>query len=72
MIEILTNDGKIRNIDCVILDIVAEIQDDRDVVITMQSEGPCLQHVGLYSLLDKICDQFKFDRQRVLIITPNS
>ena len=71
MIEILTNDGKIRNIDCVILDIVAEIQDDRDVVITMQSEGPCLQHVGLYSLLDKICDQFKFDRQRVLIITPN-
>jgi hypothetical protein len=27
--------------------------------------------VGLYRLLDRICDQFNFDRRRISIITPN-
>ena len=71
MISVLTNDGHIRDIDQFILNVVSEIQADRDVVITLQSEGPCCEHVGLYRLLDKICAQFNFNQQRILIITSN-
>jgi hypothetical protein len=71
MISILTNDGKIRDIDQAVLSIVSAIQNNTNVHIHTMSEGPCCEHVGLYSLLDKICDQFKFDRRRITITTPN-
>lgn len=71
MIDILTNDGKIRNIEQAIIDIVKTMQTDGYARITLQSEGPCCEHVGLYSLLDRICEQFNFDKRRISIHTPN-
>jgi hypothetical protein len=71
MILVLTNDGKIRAVDQFILDVVSEIQADNDICINTMSDGPCLTHVGIYELLDKICDRFHFDRRRISIITPN-
>jgi hypothetical protein len=71
MIKILTNDGKIRSVAQAILDIVLAIQSNKDVYISTVSEGPCCEHVGLYNLLDKICNQFNFDKKRVHIDTPN-
>jgi hypothetical protein len=71
MINILTNDGRIRNVEQAILDIVSTMQSDGWARITLQSEGPCCEHVGLYKLLDKICEQFKFNPQRISIHTPN-
>jgi hypothetical protein len=71
MISVLTNDGKIRDIDQFILDVVSVIQDNNDVYINTMSEGPCCEQVGIYSVLDKICNQFNFDRRRIYIETPN-
>jgi hypothetical protein len=71
MISVLTNDGKIRSADQFILDVIAKIQVNSDVHISLMSEGPCCEHVGIYSLLDKICNQFEFARSRVYIHTPN-
>ena len=71
MISVLTNDGKIRAVDQFILDIVLAIQNNNDIHINTMSEGPCCEHVGMYQLLDKICNQFKFDRRRISITTPN-
>ena len=71
MIKILTNNGKIRSVDQAILDIVSAMQTEKDVHISTVSEGPCCEHVGIYSLLDKICNKFNFDKRRIYIHTPN-
>lgn len=71
MIKILTNNGKIRNLEQVVLDIVSTMQARGHVCIDLRSEGPCCEHVGLYSLLDCICNQFKFDPSCISIQTPN-
>lgn len=77
MIHILTNDGTIRNVDEVVVELTSAIQILNRVSttpfldITTMSEGPCCEHVGLYSLLDKICDHYGFEKQRIRIDTPN-
>lgn len=71
MINILTNDGRIRNPDQVIIDIVSAMQKNDSIKINLMSEGPCCEHVGLYRLLDKLCEQFNFSKSWVQIITPN-
>lgn len=71
MISILTNDGHIRNVEQVVLDIVSTMHSDGHACITLQSEGPCCEHVGLYSLLDRICNQFNFNPHCISILTSN-
>jgi len=71
MITVLTNDGKIRGSDQFILDVVSIMQATGHAHISTMSEGPCCEHVGLYSLLDKICNQFNFDRSCIHIYTAN-
>jgi len=71
MIKIFSYDEKISSIDQVILDIVSTIQNNQDLRLNTMGEGPCCKHVALYSLLDKICDRFNFDRHRVSIVTSN-
>ena len=71
MIWVLTNDGKIRAKDQFILDVVLAVQSNENIYISVRSDGPCCTHVGIYELLDKICEQFHFDRRRITIITPN-
>jgi hypothetical protein len=71
MISVLTNDGKIRDIDQFVLNVVSTLQTDGYARISLMSEGPCCEHVGIYAVLDRICDQFNFNRQRISIQTPN-
>lgn len=76
LIHVLTNDGKIRQRDQVIIDIVSAMQiinrlSGVKLAITTMSEGPCCEHIGLYKLLDNLCDRFNFDRTRIIIDTPN-
>jgi len=71
MILVLTNDGIIRNVEQFVIDVVSTMQSDGYACISLMSEGPCCKHVGLYNLLDRICAQFNFDRQRISIVTPN-
>ena len=56
MIKIITIDGKIWNKDQAAIDIIsAMLQHERPVKISLNGEGPCADHVGLYDLLDRIC-----------------
>lgn len=71
MISVLTNDGKIRNVEQFVLDVVSTMQTDGYARITLMSEGPCCNHVGIYSVLDRICCQFTLDKRRISITTPN-
>jgi hypothetical protein len=77
MISILTNDGTIRNIDQVTIALTSAMQslsglsNGSLLEITTVFEGPCCEHVGIYRLLDNICDHYGFEKQRIRIDTPN-
>ena len=77
MISILTNDGKIRNVDQVTIELTSAMQslsgltDGSLLEISLITDGPCCEHVGIYRLLDNICDHYGFDKRRIRIDTPN-
>lgn len=72
MIKVFTTDSNICNLDKVILDIVQVLLGrPAKLTITLASEGPCLQALGLYKLLDEICLRFNYPRQQVYIYTAN-
>ena len=72
MITILTSHNHIWNIESVVIDIIKEYQTTGQVIISLNSEGPCCDAVGLYALLDKLCITFNIDKSHVKIITGNS
>lgn len=62
----------IWNQDQVIIDIFRAIYEQQDpVLIEMNFEGPCLTHLGLYDLLDRICAATGFKKHRIQIQTAN-
>lgn len=62
----------IWNQDQVIIDIFRAIYEQQDpVLIEMNFEGPCLTHLGLYDLLDRICAATGFEKHRIQIQTAN-
>lgn len=71
MIMVMTNDGQIRDLDQTMLALVDRVKQNLDVIVNLMSEGPCCEHVGLYSILDKICTQFNFPKKRITISTAN-
>lgn len=72
MIKVFTTDSNIWHLDKVILDIVQVLLGcPAKLTITMTSEGPCLQALGLYKLLDEICSRFNYPKQQVYIYTAN-
>lgn len=72
MIEVPTIDGKICYVERVILDIVQAITNRTStLVLSMINEGPCLTEIGLYKLLDDICDRFNYPKECITIKTSN-
>lgn len=72
MIKIITIDGKIWNKDQAVIDIIsAMLRRDPLVKISLNGEGPCANHVGLYDLLDRICTAQNWPRQAIEIETAN-
>lgn len=70
-ITIENNDCKIWHKDDVILNLLQAIQQNRNVTIKLNAEGPCAESLGLYQLLDKICNQYNYDKNRIVIHTCN-
>jgi hypothetical protein len=64
-------DGKIWNLEYKVLDIVASLQKYQNCIIDLNHEGPCCESLGLYDVLDEICDRFGFDRSQITIRTCN-
>lgn len=71
-IKLENSDSQIWHKDKVISDIIHACVTTKDnVKIYLNSEGPCAAQLGLYDLLDSICDQFMIDPQRFTIHTCN-
>ena len=71
MINIPNIDGKIWNIEQHIIDIIDCVINQRPLTINLNNEGPDARELGLYSLLDNICDQFNYPKNNVTITTCN-
>lgn len=71
MITVLTSHNHIWEPAQIAADIVAEYQAQGCVNISMNNEGPCLDSVGLYRMLDYLCEKFNFEKDKVTIHTYN-
>jgi len=72
MINIINIDGTMWNQDQIAIDIMQAIYQGQDPVkIHMNGEGPCLEHIGLYNLLDRICTRTEWPRNKIEITTAN-
>lgn len=72
MITIITSHHEMYDIEKITIDIISEYQTTGKAEISMNLEGPCNRAIGLYKLLDYICDKFKFEKKNISIITTNA
>lgn len=70
-IKIENNDCKIWHRDQIIIDLMQAIQQNNNIVIDLNREGPCATALGLYQLINKLCDQTGYDPGRIIIKTCN-
>lgn len=71
MITVLTSHNHIWEPARITAEIIAEYQAQGRAVINLNQEGPCCDAVGMYRLLDGICELFKFDKRNISILTCN-
>jgi len=70
-ITVLTSHTKIWDPELRAVDIIKTYQEQGQVVIDLRHEGPSADAVKLYKLLDYLCEQFKFDKKNITIVTAN-
>ena len=71
MITLENIDGKIWHIETKVMDMVKEYQDQGKLIISLNSEGPCCEVLGLYKILDHMCENFNIDKKKITILTLN-
>jgi len=67
VVKLENSDGKIWNLEDKIIEIISAMLTHGSVVIWLNGEGPCLDSLGLITLLEKICSKFSFDKSKILI-----
>jgi hypothetical protein len=70
-IVISNGDSQIWHKEQVIVGLVKLILDKKPFTVNLNSEGPCATSLGLYNLLDMLCDQFSFNPTNITIVTCN-
>jgi hypothetical protein len=70
-IVVENTDGKIWHRDQIIMELVKHLATGSRVMISLNSEGPCGQELGLFDLLDHVCDFYQFDPALITISTNN-
>lgn len=71
MIVMPNIDSKIWDIEQRAADISHAMSQNQDVEICLNSEGPCCHTLGLYDMLDRLCDKFQYPKPNVTILTCN-
>jgi len=71
MINIPNIDSLIWDIQTRTAEIAKEMSTEQQVCIALNGEGPCAKTLGLYDLLDDLCNKFNFDKQKITIVTCN-
>lgn len=66
-IVVKNSDSEIWNLDDVVIETMQAIQNNEDILYDMLVEGCCVESLGLYRVLDKICNLTKFDPARITI-----
>lgn len=72
MITVFTSHNDIYDKEGLTADIIKEYQTNYSATIFFNFEGPSAESVGLYKLLDMVCDKFMFDKSNITIITCNA
>jgi len=70
-INIENNDGKMWDKDQHMLDIFSLAQKGDKFLIRLNGEGPCARTLGLYDMLDDICQRTGMDKKKIMIGTCN-
>jgi len=65
------NDCKIWHRDQVIINLMQAIQKNNDIIVDLNNEGPCAEALGIYQLLDNLCNLTGYDSSRITIKTCN-
>lgn len=65
------NDSHIIDRDDIIIGICKEMLAGNPFVIYLNGEGPCATSLGLYALLDKLCQRLNYDGSKISIKTCN-
>lgn len=72
MVEIATINSKICNKDRVWSNLISEFMcRPAGIKISMMGEGPCLNHIGLYTMLDELCALYNRCPNEIEISTSN-
>lgn len=71
MVLVKTSHSKIWHPEKIAADIIKEYNQQGSVLISFNSEGPCADAVGIYAMLDYICETHGFDKTKITIQTAN-
>jgi hypothetical protein len=71
MINLPNIDGTIWDKEYRVMDIIGEILTTGECFIRLDGEGPCAETLGLYDILDYICEKFEVDKKAITIQTRN-
>jgi hypothetical protein len=71
MIIVPNSDSHIWDVSTLIDAIVGAMSNNQDVDICLNNEGPCGQSLGLYDILDALCEKHDYTHSRIHIHTCN-
>lgn len=72
MIEFANSDSTIWNRDQLIIELAAKMSTGQPRIdLSTKGEGPCANSLGLYDLLDRMCETFMYDPRKIHITTCN-
>lgn len=71
MVTVLTSHHSIWHPEQAVAQLIQEYQTQGRATVDLHNEGPCADTIGLYRLLDSVCQQFGFDPAQIEIITAN-
>jgi len=72
MIRVVTSHNEIFQKENIVTDLIKEYQTSGSATIIMNGEGPDAEAIGLYKMLDYVCEQFNFNKKNIKIITWNA
>lgn len=71
-INIPNTEGSMWNIETKAAEIAAEMVAQKvNVIVKLNNEGPCAESLGVFKMLDMLCEKFNYPRNQVTIHTRN-
>lgn len=71
MILVPNNDSSMINREELVVFLCEKMLSKEPIYINLNNEGPCAKSLGLYDLLDQLCEKYKYEKSLITIITCN-